>query len=447
MRSTPVRLLLLAASLAPLAWMAPSPAQAEEPAADTAAAAPAPALAATGGEQDRIVAVVNGEIITASDVTSRSRLFALSTGMPVSEDVLKRLAPQIIRQLTDERLRMQEVQRRKIVVPDQDVARAIADIEQRNGMQPGMLMQKLRGQGVAMTTLINQIRSQLGWTHVLRQQLGGKAQITPAEIAEQQAILKAETGQPQYHVGEIFIPVEDPAHAQDTRHFADTVIQQLRAGAPFPVVAAQFSQSQTALEGGDLGWVRPDQLDPEVAQLVSQMPEGAISNPVHVAGGYSIIIMHGTRKAGQETETKVSLRQAFVPFTEKLDPQNPTAQQKQALHTAQAISHDVHDCAAIEAANKQAGSGRPSDPGPLVLEQLNPQMRAILAGLKIGEATRPLVTPEGIEVLMVCSRETAASAGASREEIANQLLQERVELASRQLLRDLRRRALIDQRA
>ena len=49
----------------------------------------------------------------------------------------------------------------------------------------------------------------------------------------------------------------------DAQRFADTVITQLRSGAPFPVVAAQFSQSQTALQGGDLGWVRANQLDPE----------------------------------------------------------------------------------------------------------------------------------------------------------------------------------------
>ena len=88
---------------------------------------------------------------------------------------------------------------------------------------------------------------QIGWTRVLRQQLGTQAQITDADIAEQERLVKQEIGQPEFHVGEIFIPVEEPSQAEEARRFADTVIQQLRAGAPFPVVAAQFSQSQTAL--------------------------------------------------------------------------------------------------------------------------------------------------------------------------------------------------------
>jgi hypothetical protein len=89
-------------------------------------------------DASRIVAVVNGDVISNADVDARARLFALSTGLPMAPDVLDRLKPQITRQLVDERLRMQEVQRRKIVVPDKEIAAAIHDIEQRNGLQPGM---------------------------------------------------------------------------------------------------------------------------------------------------------------------------------------------------------------------------------------------------------------------------------------------------------------------
>ena len=67
----------------------------------------------------RIVAVVNGDVISNADVDNRTRLFALSTGLPMTQDVLDRLKQQITRQLIDEKLRMQEVQRRNIVVAGQ----------------------------------------------------------------------------------------------------------------------------------------------------------------------------------------------------------------------------------------------------------------------------------------------------------------------------------------
>lgn len=407
---------------------------------------PAPKIEAPPPDALAIAAVVNGDVITRNDVDSRARLFALSTGLPISSDV-SRLRPQITRELIDERLKLQEIQRRKIVVPDADVATAIASVEQRNGLPAGGLKAKLAAAGVSFNTLINQIRIQLGWTRVLRQELSERGFVTPAEIDEQERIFKAQTGQPQYRVAEIFVPAEDPGRANDARKFADTVIQQLRAGAPFGIVAAEFSDSETALQGGSLGWVRPDQLDPQVAELVRAMPTGAVSNPVRVAGGYEVVTLQEKRLVGSDLATVLNVRQAFFPFASPLNPQAPTEQQRHALADAQALSRTAASCPAMEAANTAQGSKRQSDPGPIRLDHLNPQMQQLLGALKPGEASKALVTPEGVMVVMVCSSEQKNLAAMTRDDIANQLVAERVELASRQLLQELRRQALIDQRS
>ena len=237
--------------------------------------------------------------------------------------MLLRLEPQIKRQLVDERLRLQEVQRRKIIVSDKEIAAAIGSIEQRNGMQPGALRQKLGAEGVALRTLIDQTRVQIGWTRVLRDELGARAEITDADIAAQQTALKADAGQPEYRVSEIFLPIEDPTKTADTQKFADTVIGQLRSGAPFAVVAAQFSQSQTALQGGDLGWVGTRQLDPQVAKVLADMPEGAVSNPILVPGGIIIITLREKRQVGLDLATVVSLRQVVPAVLHPARPAEP----------------------------------------------------------------------------------------------------------------------------
>lgn len=405
--------------------------------------APPPAVQAT-----RIVAVVNGDVISNIDVDNRARLFALSTGLPVTPEVVDRLKQQITRQLVDERLRMQEVQRRKIVIPDKAIAAAIHDIEVRNGLPEGGLRQKLAADGVSQRTLIDQIRTQLGWGQVLREQLGDATTVTDAEVAEQQRLLSQQVGKPEYRVGEIFIPVEDPAAAADAERFAETVIAELRKGAPFPVVAAQFSQNQTALQGGELGWVQPNQLDSAVAQLVAEMPIGAISNPVKVPGGFSIVTVQGKREIGRDIGTALSIRQVFLPFTSPLNPQAPTDQQKQMLDKARGISASVHSCDQMEQAAKANNSARPADPGEVRLEAINPPaLRQVLATLPPDRATQPLVTSDGIAVMIVCSREQKNLAQESNQEVKIQLLNERVELASRQLMADLRRRANIEIRA
>ena len=401
---------------------------------------------ASYGVGERIVAVVNGDVISQGDVSARTRLFALSTGLPMTPEVLARLRPQVTRQLVDERLRLQEEQKRKIIVTDKEIADAVAGIEQRNGMAAGAMRAKLGAEGVALRTLYDQTRVQLGWTRVLRDELGSRAEISDADISAEQAVMKAQTGQTEYRVGEIFLPIEDPTKAADTARFADTVIQQLRAGAPFSVVAAQFSQSQTALQGGDLGWVNLNQLDPQVSAVVREMPDGAISNPITVPGGISIVTLRTKREVGRDMATMMSLRQVFLPFSTTLDPKNPTEQQKHQLVTAETIAKTTHGCDGMEAANKAAGSVRPADPGEVRVEGLNPAMRSLLSGLVPGQVSRPLVSLDGVGLLMICSSAQKNLAESNKQEISNRLLDRRVELVSRQLVRDLRRRANIDMR-
>ncbi|WP_419730052.1 peptidylprolyl isomerase [Lichenicola sp.] len=403
--------------------------------------------APAGVSQDAIIAVVNGQIITRRDVDDRGRLFALSTGLPMNEDVLSRLRPQITRQLIDEKLRMQEIQQRHINVPIDQIAASISDIEKRNNMKPNTLRDRLGDQSVALTTLIDQIRVQLAWTGVLRQQLGDRSRVTAAEIRQRADALKREAGQPEYQISEIFVPVDDPKNDGEALKFATTVIQQLHAGAPFPIVAAQFSQSQTALDGGSLGWVQADNLDPQVVAVAKVMPVGAISNPIKVAGGYEIIALAGRRTIGTDMATMLDLRQAFMAFDSPLNPQAPTPQQQQDLQKATALSKSAHDCDAIAAANKSFGEKRPSDPGTVQLDRLNPQMAHVLEPLAVNEASHPLVSSDGIDVIMVCSRTQKNLADRSTEEIADQLLSDRVELISRQLNRDLHRKATIDMRS
>jgi len=403
-----------------------------------------PAAAQTPSSASHIVAVVSGDVISSGDVENRARLFALSTGLPTTDDVINRLKNQIAGQLIDERLRLQEAQRRKIVIPDKQLADAIHDIEQRNGMGEGVLRQKLGSLGVSVRTLIDQIRAQLSWTQVLREMLADKLTISDAEIDEQLRLHEKQVGKPEYKVGEIFIPVDDPVNTADAQRFAETVIGELRGGAAFASVAAQFSQTQTALEGGDLGWVQPDQLDPQVARLVTEMPVGAVSNPVKVPGGFSVVTLQAKREIGHDMGTFISLRQVFLKFDQTLDPQNPTEQQRQALDKARTLSASVKTCAQMEQASKDNASSRQADPGEIRVETVNPpQFRDLLTNLPVGVASQPLVASDGIAVIIVCAKEQKNTATLTKEDVRHRLVNERVDLASRQLMRDLRRKAAI----
>lgn len=422
------------------------------PAANAAQAVRSPAAksaAAPLADTSRIAAVVNGDVISEADIQNRARLFAVSTGLPLTQDVIDRLRPQILRQLINERLRVQEAQKRKIVVPDAQIAAAIKEIESRNNMSAGALRQKLAADGVSNRTLIDQIRAQLAWTQILRQAAADKIHITPADVKAQQQLEAQQVGKTEYRIGEIFIPVDNPDNTADAERFADTVIKQLRAGAPFPIVAAQFSQTQAALDGGEVGWVQPNQLDSGVAQVVTQMPVGAISNPIRVPGGLSIVNLQAKRQIGNEMATVVTVRQAFFPFTAPLtDPRNPTDQQRQALTKAHAAIAQVHGCADMEAyAKANNPPNRPSDPGEIRVDAVNPPaFRQLLSTIPLGKPTEPLVSRDGIAVLTVCTRDEKNIGEVSAQDIERSMLNERLEAISTQMMRDLHRNANIELR-
>jgi peptidyl-prolyl cis-trans isomerase SurA len=415
-----------------------------------AAACVAPALAQTmtaalpGADDASIAAVVNGQVITSDDVLARARLLALSTGMAPTPAVVERLTPQITNELVDQTLELQEINRRNVVVAEGDIEAAVAHIEQGNNLPAGSLRAHLAQAGVPFSTLVQQLRTELGWQTVLHQVLGPDLQPTPGDIRAEKKALAAQIGQTQYHVAEIFIPVADPADDATARNFAATVIQQLRLGAPFPEIAAQFSQADSALQGGDLGFVSLSQMDPATAAVVATMPSGAISNPIRVPGGYDIVQLQEIRRAGAATGVALTLRQAFAPFPAPVSGGQVGPAQVAVINKLVAQGRGAHSCDDIAAINAGYGNVRPADPGPVNLADVTPpQFQAVLANLAIGQVSEPLVAQDGVSVVMVCSRQSVAQSLPSDQDIRNLIVEQRVTLESQQLLDDLRHRSII----
>lgn len=408
--------------------------------------APAYAQNASSTPLASIAAVVNGQVITQQDVNDRAHLLALSTGMPPTPQILSRLAPQVTKQLIDQTLELQEINKRKVVVAEADIVGAISHIEQGNNLPAGGLRAKLEASGVPYATLVNQIRTELGWQTVLHQVLGPGLQPTLGDLNAEKTALRAELGSTQYHIAEIFVPVTNPANDSSAKSFANTVIAQLRAGAPFPLIAAQFSQSQTALTGGDRGFVTLNQLDPAVASVIQQMPAGAISNPVRVPGGYEIVQLIASHAGGNSGQTVLSLRQIFAPFSPPIGAGGVGPAQQAVIQKLVLTAKAQHSCPEMEAANATLGNIRPSDPGPVILENVTPAaFQNILAHLQPNQTSQPLVAQDGVSIVMLCSKQNQAAGLPPDQNISDLIVQHRVELESQQLLDDLRNRSIITQ--
>ncbi|MBY0431417.1 MAG: peptidylprolyl isomerase, partial [Rhodospirillales bacterium] len=390
---------------------------------------------------DRIAAVVNEDAISVRDLEARTQLTIVSGGMTDSIDVRKRVMPQVLRRLIDEKLQLQEAERLKLAISEADIDTGLGKIEEQNEMKPGSLIAQLRGLGIDATVLRQQVKAEIAWIKVVRRTVVPNVRIGEEEVDARLQAIRAALGKPEDLAAEIFLAVDNPANEDEVRRLAERLLDNLRAGAPFQQLARQFSQNATAASGGDMGWVPSGTLDDELSTALAALAPGQVSVPVRSASGYHLLLLRDRRIAGQNAaDTTVSLAQIFQPL-----PRNAGPAERQALiEKAKDIQRQVKTCDDVERLAKQMGTPQSGKMGRLKLGELPEPLRPIVGALRVGEASKPLSASDGVAVMMVCDRTAGTQGGPSREEIQHRLEDDRTEMLARRHLRDLRRSAFVE---
>ena len=244
---------------------------------------------ASAQEAVRIAAVVNNEAISIPDLVRRIDVAIVSSRLRASDELRRQLAPQVLRSLIDERLKVQEAERLGVTVSEAEIANARRALEQRNGIPEGGFDDFLRRQGLDVDTVTDQLGAEILWSKLVRGRLGAAVTVGEGEIDEALARLEANRGRPEFRVAEIFLAVESSEQEGEVRSAAASLYRQLTAGANFAQIARQFSQSATAAVGGDIGWVVEGQLPGEIEATLAQMEPGSVAPPVRAFDGYYIV--------------------------------------------------------------------------------------------------------------------------------------------------------------
>ncbi|MBV9198983.1 MAG: peptidylprolyl isomerase [Alphaproteobacteria bacterium] len=396
--------------------------------------------------ETRIAAVVNDEVISVGDLRSRLRMVMLSSNLTDSPETRERVTAQVLRTIVDEKLQMQEAKRQNITASDEEVNKAFAQIEKQNNMQPGQLDQVLKSHGIDRGALIDQLTASIVWTKLVRRLLSQTSLVSDEEIDYALKRAKETANEPQSRVAEIFLAVDNPRQEDDVRRLAERLIEQMRQGARFSAVAQQFSQSATAAVGGDIGWVRAEQLSPELGKTVAQLRPGELSAPIRTGAGYYLLLVLDRRSGGSAgpSDNLVHLVQIVFP----LPPQATEAVRRAAIAEAQNAKTSAKTCEELLKIGKEKGSAQLSSEGRLRVDQVAPGMRSIVLGLEVGQTSPPIVQKNGVGVIMMCEKAAAPSAPAvlSREEVAETLMRQRLDTLARRYMRDLRRTAFVDVR-
>ena len=198
----------------------------------------------------------------------------------------------------------------------QQISAAIESVEKRNKLTKGALIRQLRQNKIDIFSYERQLESELAWNQIIRSEASKSGLIDPESIDQQISLIRANKGKPEYLVAEIYIPFDAAETATGVKNLAERIKRQIRQGARFANLARSFSQSASAARGGSLGWVRQDQLDPALADVVRHLKRGELSAPVKGADGYYLLQLQNKRIARglPEGDAVVSLQQIFLPL-------------------------------------------------------------------------------------------------------------------------------------
>jgi len=384
---------------------------------------------------------VNGDVITQTDVSQRLALLVIANGGQISAEELDRLRQQVLRNLIDETLQIQAAKTEKIEIKNSDIDKTVARVATNVKQSPDQLEAFLAANGSSIKSLRRQIEGEIAWQRLQRAKIESSVSVGDDEVKAVLDRLTASKGSAEYRVGEIFLSATPANHAEAEAN-AVRILEQLRNGASFAGYARQFSEASTAAVGGDLGWVRPEQLPGPLAAALRQMGPGTISNPIPVPGGISIIAVQDTRKilTADPRDALLSLKQVSISF-----PAGTSRVQAEPVVTRFAeAARNVGGCGG---ADKIAADfrGEIVQSDQVKMRDLPPALQQMMLPMQVGQATQPFGSiEEGVRVLVICGRDQVDPTEPTFDQVYNQLNEERVNLRARRYLRDLRRDAVIE---
>jgi peptidyl-prolyl cis-trans isomerase SurA len=243
----------------------------------------------------KATAVVNGEIITGTDIDHRLALIMAANDGQLPPDEIERFRQQILTNLIDETLQMQEAEANEIKITDTEVENYFGEISQQNFKMPPKETEKLLlSKNSSVATLKRQIRAEIAWNRVLGRNVRPFINVSEEEVSVVLKRLEASKGQTEFRLGEIYLSAT-PENQEKVFANAKKILEQIQAGGNFADFARQFSEASTAPVGGDLGWVKLAQLPETLAQAAVELGQNEIV-AVPSPGGISLLLLIDRRQ-------------------------------------------------------------------------------------------------------------------------------------------------------
>ncbi|PIE83731.1 MAG: molecular chaperone SurA [Candidatus Contendobacter odensis] len=425
---------------------------------------------------DTIVAVVNNDIITRHELNVATAVITRQmrqNKVPVPPRAI--LEKQVLERLILTKLQMRTAERNGIVVDDATLNAAINALAQRNKLSLDQLRRTVEKDGIAFAKFRDQVRQELTATRLRQALIDSQIQISDQDIESMQAQMTGASGSGRaitgnrragvggqnrrYHIAQILISVSEGASPDEiavSKRQAEQVLSQLRSGADFRQLAARVSAGQQALEGGDLGWRRTDQLPSLFSKVVPTMQAGQVSQLIRSPSGFHIVkllAVEGGNHATNPQQTAAAPKAATITQARVRHILLKTSQDRSDSETRQKLEQlrqrilDGEDFAALARAhsNDQGSAIRGGDLGWVSPSMLVPPFERAMQQLPLQKISLPVQTRFGWHLIQVLERrQVAGTSVTERARIREALFRRRADEEWDLILRRLREEAYVE---
>ena len=385
------------------------------------------------GPASAVAAIVDDTVITTLDVEQRMKMMLISASGRISREMLPQVERQAVRDLVEEQLQLKEAKEYKLTPATGDVDKQLIGMAASSGMTLPQFEAALKAEGVSMQSLRSQVGASIVWPELVAGKFGKRVRVNDDEVNDTLARMREDATQEQFLVSEICLPVPAPDQAQAYYDGAMQLLEQMRKGVPFSVVAQQFSGCPTAASGGDMGWVRAGELPPELDAAIRTLPPGAVTSPIPVDNTFMILALRDKRAAVKQGEKTWTLAYASVPAS--------------LGENAARLKFEN-----LEAADVCAGRAQRQDLGPNVglalienvtLARIDARFRDTVDALGRSDTSPPVAADDMLHAFYACEVDEGLGIP-SRSAVEDRLYQRELEKMSQQYLRDIERKATVD---
>jgi peptidyl-prolyl cis-trans isomerase SurA len=399
---------------------------------------------------DRIVAVVNDEVITEHELKERYELVVrqlAKQGTPLPpRDVLER---QLLERMINDRVQLQYAKETGIRVDDVQLERTLARIAQDSGLTLQQFRDTLEREGISFNQFREEIRGEILLARLKEREIDAKLVVSDSEIDGFLTTNEAQQGKSEeFSLAHILVLVPEqasPEQVQKQRARTEEALKQLRAGADFAQIAASYSDAPDALQGGQLGWRSLARLPAIFADAVASMKPGELSPILRSPNGFHIVKLLDRRgSAGPVMIEQTHARHILIKTSELVSQREA---HDRLLKLKERIDNGT-DFAELARLHSEDGSAsRGGDLGWISPGDTVPEFERAMNALQIGQVSDPVQSPFGWHLIQVQERRTEDMSKERQRLVAKQAIRQRkAEESYQEWVRQLRDGAYVEYR-